>query len=420
MLTAPCKNPEPEVVQLSLLLVEDDEDDYYVIQKLLPEITDTRYEVKWVRSCSGAFKELARKSYDICLLCNLAKGQKGLDHIESFASIRPEMPIIFLSGPQDCELDRPAMEKGALGTLHKNEITPAIVRHCIRNAIAVKKAGRSLRDLEAKYHALFEDYSSVILFLDPTNGNVVDVNPHASRFYGYTREELLNKKITDLNILPEADVLSHLESARVEARRHFIFKHRLSDGRVKDVEVFSGPITLNNRQLIYSIIHDISERKLMESALVRREIELESKRRELEELNNGLRVILRMKEENEQALKEAILQNIKEAILPYLHKLGGTHLNEIQRTHLKIVEANLQEIAAPLIKELRVRSSNLSTMEMQVCMLVKDGRRNKEIAEILGISINTVLTHRYRVRTKLGLKNEKTNLRTFLNSPSFQ
>jgi DNA-binding CsgD family transcriptional regulator len=58
-------------------------------------------------------------------------------------------------------------------------------------------------------------------------------------------------------------------------------------------------------------------------------------------------------------------------------------------------------------------------MEVQVANLVKAGRRNQEIASILGISLNTVMTHRYLLRSKLGLKQKKVNLRSYLNSTDF-
>jgi DNA-binding CsgD family transcriptional regulator len=46
--------------------------------------------------------------------------------------------------------------------------------------------------------------------------------------------------------------------------------------------------------------------------------------------------------------------------------------------------------------------------------LVKEGKTNKEVAEILLLSKNTILFHRHNIRTKLGLRNSKKNLRSHL------
>ena len=60
--------------------------------------------------------------------------------------------------------------------------------------------------------------------------------------------------------------------------------------------------------------------------------------------------------------------------------------------------------------------ARLTSTELQVANLIRSGKRNKEIASVLGVSLNTVLTHRYHLRSKLGLKREKINLVSYLNA----
>jgi DNA-binding CsgD family transcriptional regulator len=83
------------------------------------------------------------------------------------------------------------------------------------------------------------------------------------------------------------------------------------------------------------------------------------------------------------------------------------------------METNLLGICSPFLKNLSLQHAHLSSMEVQVANLIKTGKRNKEIASILGVSLNTVMTHRYRLRSKLGLKQKKVNLRSYLNSVDF-
>ena len=163
-------------------------------------------------------------------------------------------------------------------------------------------------------------------------------------------------------------------------------------------------------------IRDISERKEMESALREREKELGGKSLELQETNTALRVLLKRREEDQKEFGANVLSNMKELVFPYLQKLGSSRLDEMQRTYLGILESHLEDISAPFLRSLSTEFSHLSPMELQVAGLIKAGKRNKEISEILGLSLNTILTHRYHLRTKLGLKNKDANLVSYLKS----
>jgi len=138
--------------------------------------------------------------------------------------------------------------------------------------------------------------------------------------------------------------------------------------------------------------------------------------RELQELNTGLGVLLQGLEREKLKLSADVTANIKELISPYLEKLKGSHLNAEQRVYLEILESNLVDICSPFIKKLSQKHASLSPMELQVATLIKAGKENKEIAAILGVSLNTVMTHRYHIRAKLGVKGEQVNLSSYLTS----
>lgn len=118
----------------------------------------------------------------------------------------------------------------------------------------------ALRESEERYHALFENNHSVLLLLDPETADIVDVNPAACKFYGYRREELIRRKMTEINTLTSEQVLQEMQRAKAEQRNHFLFRHRLASGAIRDVEVYSGPIIIEGRTLLYSIVHDITDR----------------------------------------------------------------------------------------------------------------------------------------------------------------
>ena len=135
------------------------------------------------------------------------------------------------------------------------------------NLLFLSEANKALRESEERYRSLFKNNHSIMLLIDSENAGIVDANPAAMSYYGWSHKELTGKKITDINILTKEKVFQEMGRAKKEHRQHFFFRHRLSNGEIRDVEVYSGPITVNGRKLLYSIIHDITERKLAEEAL---------------------------------------------------------------------------------------------------------------------------------------------------------
>ena len=130
-----------------------------------------------------------------------------------------------------------------------------------------KRAEDALMESEEKYSSLFKNNNSVMLLIDPETGNIVDANPSACSFYGYSQTELIQKNIYKINLLSEEEIQQEMNKAKLEQRNHFFFKHRLASGKIRDVEVYSAPITVQGKSLLYSIIHDITERKQAEEAL---------------------------------------------------------------------------------------------------------------------------------------------------------
>ncbi len=147
-----------------------------------------------------------------------------------------------------------------------------------------------------------------------------------------------------------------------------------------------------------------------------REAELRHQTEELNELNIALRVLLKQREQDKDALEEKVLCNIKRVAVPYIEKMKQSRLNDQQTTCLNILESNLNDIVSSFARELSSKYLALSPTEIQVASLIKEGKQTKEIADILNLSTNTIVSHRYKIRSKLGLKNKKVNLRAYLQS----
>ena len=144
--------------------------------------------------------------------------------------------------------------------------------------------------------------------------------------------------------------------------------------------------------------------------------DLEIKTTRLEEVNAAMKVLLEHSEMYKKELEEKVLSNIKELVDPYLEKLEGSEIGQGQKIYLSIIRSNIDEIISPFTRKLSSKYLNLTPSEIRIANLVKQGKTSKEIAGILNVSGKTVGFHRESIRKKLGLKNQKANLRTHLLS----
>jgi PAS domain S-box-containing protein len=122
---------------------------------------------------------------------------------------------------------------------------------------------------EERYRTLFQNNHAVLLLIDLLDGRIIDANSAAGVFYGYAQGEITRMNIMDIDALPAEQVRAELQAMKTMQGRHMFSKHRMADGRVRDVEVFSGPVYLRGQKLLYAIIQDTSECKLAEEALVK-------------------------------------------------------------------------------------------------------------------------------------------------------
>lgn len=116
-------------------------------------------------------------------------------------------------------------------------------------------------------YPLFYNSHSVMLLIDPASGEIVEANPAACSYYGYNHQQLTNRNIATINTLASSELSTELQRAHSRQQRCFHFRHRLANDEIRDVEVYTGPLQLHGRALLYSIIYDVSERTAIEDHL---------------------------------------------------------------------------------------------------------------------------------------------------------
>jgi DNA-binding CsgD family transcriptional regulator len=184
--------------------------------------------------------------------------------------------------------------------------------------------------------------------------------------------------------------------------------------------------TLRRLQLAYdqsiayaqALNEEIKVRKQAEGELSERRAVLIRQAGHLEEANTAVRVLLRHRDADKAELEKKMLSNVKELIFPYIEVLKNTRLDAKQTAVVELIENHLKAIVSPFLSTLHSKYSGLTPREIQIAGLIKEGKTTKDIAALINVSPRAVEFHRYNIRIKLGLQNQKTNLRSYLLSLS--
>jgi PAS domain S-box-containing protein len=137
----------------------------------------------------------------------------------------------------------------------------------IRDITERVRSGEALRRSEARFRNLFEHNVAIKMILDPGTGAIVDANHAAAAFYGWSRDQLRRMRIQEINTLTPAEVEREMARARGLGDTRFEFRHRIADGSIRDVDVFTSRFELDGRDFLHSIVHDSTARRQAERAL---------------------------------------------------------------------------------------------------------------------------------------------------------
>ena len=179
-----------------------------------------------------------------------------------------------------------------------------------------------------------------------------------------------------------------------------------------------GPFLKEERALLDGITQRIGEfaiRLMAQQELQEKNQQLLLERKALQEANAALRIVLSNIEEEKMRIYENMRQNIDKVIMPILHALTPL-VTKNKQAYLDILRNNLEEITSPFTRQFLNRFHALTPTEINICNLIRNGLRTKEIANLRGVSAATINRHREHIRKKLNIANQKVNLKTYLQS----
>ena len=281
-----------------------------------------------------------------------------------------------------------------------------------------KLAERTLRESEGRYRMIIENIQEGYYEVD-LDGNYTFFNEGLLRITGYTREEMLgmnNRNIVDdTNNKKVFNTFHHVFLTGVPAHA-FDWECIRKDGTRRFVEVsvtlkwdiFGKPVGF------MGIARDITERKKYQAELEAKENELRQKNKSLEDANTALNVLMKKVEEQRLSIEDTLRNNINKIALPYLQKAKEKSKDKAAAESLRLLEESLNSIFAPFAHDLTSNLPHLTSTEIDVANLIVQGKRTKEIADVLSVTPKAIEVHRNNLRRKFGLTNQKAGLRTHL------
>lgn len=292
----------------------------------------------------------------------------------------------------------------------------------------LEQSNEKLQKAEKIYRALFEHAGfSISVRSQRENQKFFIYNKAEYESLGYSRDEI--EELSDDEVVIDSAEEREKNRAIVNRKGSHFFetRQRAKNGDIRHRFISSVRLLLNDELYHLNIASDITEMKKVENELkeardeleVRvenRTAELKRKTMELKKSNTALKVLLQKRDEAILDIEERLLKNTKQLVSPHIENLKKTTLNDGQIVSLMELELNLEKILSPFLHRLSNQYQNLTPTEIKVAALIREGRTSKELAHILGSSIKTIETHRTRLRKKLGIKNHKVNLQSYLKT----
>ena len=272
-----------------------------------------------------------------------------------------------------------------------------------------KSIENTLRESEEKYRKLIDTANDAIFLMDVETGIIIDVNKRAEELLGMPVKEIVG--MNHAQIYPPEDVNRNIKLFKIYTQidnaitsEEIFVQHK--DDRKIPVEISSSVIELDGKKVIQCIFRDITERKKSKELL-------QEQRNVLEQKNIALGEVLGQIGLEKKQIADNIIANAENLLLPIIEKLKRKGQ---LRGYVQLLQKNLQELTSSFGKILTEKKARLTSREIEICNMIRNGLTSKEIANLLNTSRRTTEKHRTNIRKKLGIINKNINLSSFLKT----
>ena len=411
-----------------ILIVEDE---IIVARDLQRDLEKMGYAVaSMVPSGEQAIQEIENQVPDLVLMDIML--QEEMDGIETAEIIRSrfDIPVIFLTAYGDKATFERAKKSEPLGYIIKpfheenlrKVIEIALLRHKAeqKRVALARKQRKELNGFLKKYiikHRSIEealrlskeqmqsilDNTTSVIYLKDLQGKYIFINRQYQELFHVTKEGIVGKTDYDIFTKEMADAFRANDQKVIKARTPLEMEEvALHDDGLHTYISIKFPLFDSNGAPygVCGISTDITGRKKTEDML-------REQKKSLEQKNIALNEVLKQIEIEKRQMEENVIANAENLLLPTIHKLG---LTRESRKYAQMLHKNLEELTSSFGTRLTDKKTRLTSKEIEICNMIKNGLASKEIALLLNTSLLTVEKHRNNIRSKLGVVNNGSSL----------
>lgn len=382
-----------------ILIVDDDEDDFFITSDYIKEIEEGRFLIQWAQQYQAALALMKEHAFDIYFVDYRLGAKTGLDLLKEAIAVKCEEPIILLTGKGNREIDRIAMGIGAFDYLVKSELNTEKLERTIRYALERSSYINAIRKNERKFRNIFEQSMDAVFMAD-MNLQFIEMNKAGGDLLEFNHAVLLRKKLPELLADPqEAMRVVHLLQTGQDVNDREVEVLTETGERKSCILSASVESDQEGQHYIQGIMHDITNLKKTEWLTLQAEKLAATGRlvRTLaHEVRNPLNNItlaseqlqFELLDDNNQLYLEVIRRNSVRISNIISELLNSSRQTEIE-VHVADLQDLLNEVLVDATDSISLKQVKLVTMIQESPLVIQTDKEKLKIA-FMNVIVNAI------------------------------